>query len=258
VVPVSVRSEQLSWWQHLWASEALLDAHRWHVQVSDDMAKLIVAHTWATEASLLALPALAAAPEGLACVAGDAGPSSEPGSSSNDTMAWQGRVVHRALEWATAVDTRQRTRQRVAQWVARAGAALPQLDKAQENWPTQWQETLTDLVWDMLHHPSSQAWLDPAQCDWADNEVELWHQGQLLRLDRLVAKRGPHGALHWWVIDFKWHDNPLQVPAYVEQLVQYVQAVSALEPKCQISGAFINRRGEWLALPQAPHLPSAL
>src|SRR5690606_257283 len=48
------------------------------------------------------------------------------------------------------------------------------------------------------------AW-DAAQLDHWGNEVELFHQGELFRLDRLVHRRDTG---HWWVLDYKSALNP--------------------------------------------------
>lgn len=255
VVPASTRSESMSWWQHLLASQALQDAQRWQLPDDAVQAYLETAHV-GKGASVRVLPALSmpAAP-----IKGDELPVTTLPQSlqSDDLQAWQGRVFHRALEWATATSVEQRTRQRVGHWVTKAADTLPVPASVSQGLPSNWQDAVLDQVWQVLQHPGNQAWLDPARCDWAGNEVELWHEGRLMRLDRLVAHREADGDLHWWAIDFKMHDNPLQVPAYVNQVAAYVKAVAAIEPQAKVSGAFINRKGEWLPLLSRDHHPGA-
>ncbi len=76
--------------------------------------------------------------------------------------------------------------------------------------------------------------------DWQANEVELMHQGQLLRIDRLVK----HAATQtWWVLDYKSSPAPQHVPELVAQLLQYRQAVQLANPQQTVKAAFITAQG---------------
>ena len=148
-----------------------------------------------------------------------------------------GETVHRALEWLTTLPVSARREAMVSQAVQQAAQAceLPRALHAQ---------ALAQVV-QVLHAPALQPWLDPAQCSWAGNEVALHHQGELLRLDRLVA-RAQDGARHWWVIDYKLGHRPQAQEAYRQQLRRYVAAVSALQPGEVVRAAFITGQGEWV------------
>ena len=78
-------------------------------------------------------------------------------------------------------------------------------------------------------------------------------QGETLRIDRLVALaegegEGEGGRLSWWVLDYKLHGTPAELPAYREQLQRYRAAVQALQPGDTVRGAFITGRGELVEL----------
>jgi ATP-dependent helicase/nuclease subunit A len=51
------------------------------------------------------------------------------------------------------------------------------------------------------------AW-DAAAIAWQGNEVELTHEGETFRLDRLVQRKDAQHAGHWWVLDYKSAANP--------------------------------------------------
>jgi ATP-dependent helicase/nuclease subunit A len=85
--------------------------------------------------------------------------------------------------------------------------------------------------------------------DWQANEVELMHQGKLLRLDRLIKRRDT-GV--WWVIDYKSANAPERIAALREQLLAYCEAVKAAmrteSTTPQVQAAFITAEGRWVAL----------
>jgi ATP-dependent helicase/nuclease subunit A len=87
------------------------------------------------------------------------------------------------------------------------------------------------------------AW-DPQVVDWQGNEVELLHEGELLRLDRLVRRRDPAtGGHEWWVLDFKSAARPEQDPALVEKMRLYRAAVAKAYPRETVRAAFLTGRG---------------
>nr|MCU0926472.1 UvrD-helicase domain-containing protein [Hydrogenophaga sp.] len=89
------------------------------------------------------------------------------------------------------------------------------------------------------------AW-DPAQVNHWGNEVEIWVDGQLLRMDRLV-RRIDTG--HWWVLDYKSANRPDQQPGLLAQMERYRQAVQQAQPGDGVRLAFINAHGRLLELP---------
>ena len=85
------------------------------------------------------------------------------------------------------------------------------------------------------------AW-DAAQLISWGNEVDMVWQGVGQRLDRLVQARA---GGHWWVIDFKSHENPHLQPLFLEQIRRYGQAVAQAHPDATVRLAFINAQGQW-------------
>ena len=83
---------------------------------------------------------------------------------------------------------------------------------------------------------------------WCGNEVELAHQGQILRLDRLVQRSD---TAQWWVLDYKSSAQPLAVADLVLQLTQYRDAVAASYPVQPVQAAFLTPDGKVHALPFA-------
>ncbi|HET6788943.1 MAG TPA: PD-(D/E)XK nuclease family protein, partial [Aquabacterium sp.] len=157
--------------------------------------------------------------------------------------AHRGRVVHRVLELLTPLPLAARQTVVIERLTRQAWTAMA---SAAESAPAPLtREVLLELITQVQRiatHPESGPWLDPSQVHWAGNEVVLWHEGQILRLDRLVARR-KGDALEWWVIDYKLHETPQSVHSYREQLHRYVQAVSELEPQSVVRGAFITGDG---------------
>jgi ATP-dependent helicase/nuclease subunit A len=92
----------------------------------------------------------------------------------------------------------------------------------------------------ILSGEGSWAW-DRAVVDWQANEVPLHHQGELLRLDRLV-RRSDNGD--WWVLDYKAVARPEQQPGLIEQLRRYRLAVQAANPGASVQAAFLTGQGE--------------
>jgi ATP-dependent helicase/nuclease subunit A len=95
------------------------------------------------------------------------------------------------------------------------------------------------------------AW-DDDLVDNAGNEVDLFHAGELLRLDRLV-RRCDTGE--WWVLDFKSAENPEQQRDLLAKMQRYRQAVKAARPGATVRLAFINLHGRLIEL-QDPSITS--
>ena len=95
----------------------------------------------------------------------------------------------------------------------------------------------------VLRSPDCARFFSAAGLRWAGNEVPVPWQGQLLRIDRLVALEEA-GQTTWWVLDYKLRSDPASVEAYRDQLQAYVAAVQALQPADAVRGAFITGAGE--------------
>jgi ATP-dependent helicase/nuclease subunit A len=94
------------------------------------------------------------------------------------------------------------------------------------------------------------AWCwDPDVVGWQGNEVELIHSGQILRLDRLVRRKDPGHAGHWWVLDYKSANEPLRQPLLVSQLQAYRAAVQEIYPGDTVRAAFLTGQGAVLPVP---------
>jgi ATP-dependent helicase/nuclease subunit A len=84
------------------------------------------------------------------------------------------------------------------------------------------------------------AW-DAAAVDWQGNEVPLHHEGELLRLDRLVRRTGTG---EWWVLDYKAAARPELQTELIEQLRRYRAAVQASCPGAPVQAAFLTGHGK--------------
>ena len=93
------------------------------------------------------------------------------------------------------------------------------------------------------------AW-DARLVDWQGTEVDLLHQGELLRLDRLVRRRDT-GV--WWVLDFKSAGQPQMQPDLVVQLRTYRAAVQAIYPQSVVRAAFLTGDGAMIGLADDSH-----
>lgn len=99
-------------------------------------------------------------------------------------------------------------------------------------------ERASETATRIRHGAGAWAW-DEAQLENAFNEVELAHDGALLRLDRLVQRKG--GA--WWVLDYKSAHRPETRPDLAAQLARYRAAIRALHPGSEVRAAFLSGDG---------------
>ena len=139
-----------------------------------------------------------------------------------------GKAMHRLLQWLPTPLRGFRWGEAHAQAVAKEFS----LDRQQASQALQSAQCVLagDAAW---------AW-DAQHLDHWGNEVELWHQGERLRLDRLVRER-TNGC--WWVLDFKSTDNPQHKPELLAQLRRYREALQAAHPGQPLRLAFINAKG---------------
>ena len=173
--------------------------------------------------SLLELPALqhAAAPKPVV---------PEP---ADDERTRIGLALHRLLQWhptsARGFDWTTAHTQAVAREFALSPA---QAAKAQ---------TMARRI---VQGEAAWTW-DDAVVDITGNEVDIFHSGELLRLDRLV-RRSDTGE--WWVLDFKSAENPELQLDLLTKMDRYRQAVQVARPGAVVRLAFINLHGRLIEL----------
>ena len=247
------RSQTPTWWARLSPSAQALP----EVWQGADGATQVSAPSQApppgAPVEVLDLPVLAASraptealPWGLAvadptedAVPGEATPAGERASATpadaasadtdgEDDAARRGMALHRLLQWCpTPVagfdwdDTH-----------ADAVAHEHGLTAAQAH-------DLLPLARAMVKGEAAWAW-DPARVDVWGNEVDILHEGRLLRLDRLVRERA---TACWWVLDFKSASRPEQQQGLLEHMALYRKALRAVRPGEAVRVAFINPQG---------------
>lgn len=145
-----------------------------------------------------------------------------------------GQAMHRLLQWGPTADPQ-----------------ASQAAVAREFGLTQAQNAVARRMADrILRGEGAWAW-DPAHVTWAGDEVELYFEGALLRLDRLVRRHAggtDHGQ--WWVLDHKSTSQPQQDAALVAQLALYRRAVQALH-RGVVRAAFLTSEGKLIELGEA-------
>jgi len=240
-------SGAMSWWQRLVASEAI-DPQAEHpdaawcpqstpqatpqAEVSAQQQAGQAGQTGVAE--LAVLPALRPRPLPMHLPLSDEDADAEAADPHTRLL---GQAVHRALEVLTVQPVSARSEALVRQAVVSAlrSVGLPAL----------WQGDAEARTRAILFAPELQPWLDPQRLLWAGNEVAVSHEGQTLRLDRLVARQTDTGR-EWWVIDYKLNAQPDALLAYRQQLRRYIAAVSRLQPGEPVRAAFVSGKGQWL------------
>jgi ATP-dependent helicase/nuclease subunit A len=223
------REDDASWWQ-------LVQAHGvlpWQPPVPAPAAA--AGGRAMPAAELLELPAPAAAAAGAPADAVALEAAAPP-----DPNAAIGTAVHRALEWLTRQPAAARHAAAVshaaAQAAAQAGVAPHAAARVQA------------VVATILASPALAGLLDPQRLEWAGNEVAVGWHGETLRIDRLVAQRGPQGRC-WWVLDYKLQHAPQELADYRAQLARYRDAVRAGRPEDTVRAAFVTGTGALVELP---------
>lgn len=168
-----------------------------------------------------------------------------------------GSALHRALEWITRPGAPIEPTGHAA--ACRAAARAFGLDSAQA-------AVVQRAVRAVLGSSEAARFFDPALLLEAANEVTLVHEGEVLRIDRLVAlpaagatAKAPAAASTpaaataapvrrtWWVLDFKLGDDPERSPLFAEpyrrQVARYCAAVRASQPGDEVRAAFITGAG---------------
>ncbi len=214
VVPSSVANTP-SWWQRLLPCAALLPA-------PGPAAPL---HADGADAGTFT----------LRTVPGSAQPATlewlRPATPEGSAASRLGEAMHRLLETSPPGATFQPAQLREVQRRFAIDAATAQQAAA--------------MAQRILRGEGAWAW-DAAQVDWQGSEVELHHAGELLRLDRLVRRRGTQ---EWWVLDFKSAAQPQRQPELVAQMRRYAEAVAAANPGAAVRTAFLTAQGTMLVLP---------
>ena len=82
----------------------------------------------------------------------------------------------------------------------------------------------------------------------AFDEASLLHEGQELRIDRLIRRRLPAGGHEWWVLDYKSALRPEKQPSYHAQLARYRQALQAIHPGQTIRCALLAADGRMVEI----------
>ncbi|MDP2263567.1 MAG: UvrD-helicase domain-containing protein [Hydrogenophaga sp.] len=191
------------------------------------------------EAADFALPTLPVVALSRLFTAAQAPSASEqhPAQPEDDSAARSGLALHRLLQWVP-------TPAHGFEWSPmhlRAASREFGLGALEE-------QALHSAARHMITGPAAWAW-DSQVVDSCGNEVELFHQGELLRLDRLVRHRA---AGHWWVLDFKSAERPQDQPGLVAQMLRYREALAAAQPGAVVRLAFINPLGELIELAADP------
>lgn len=103
----------------------------------------------------------------------------------------------------------------------------------------------------ILRSPELRPFLDPAQYDWARNEVSFaTGDGELRRMDRVVRRGG-----ELWVLDYKTGEGAAgasasdNVRAHLDQMREYARAAAALYPGLTIRVALVLAGGVLRELP---------
>ncbi|NBD20046.1 UvrD-helicase domain-containing protein [Aquabacterium fontiphilum] len=227
-----------SWWRRLTACGPLQEAVPWQPEalLAADCAPDRAAE--AQPVTVRCLPALRW-PAASAKLSGEGETQAQPDARSD--VQRLGETVHRALEWLTRLPAARRTPERVVRAVTHAVAEVG----LAASWVAQAEQQVRTILTSGQAGPL----LTPERVLWAGNEVPLQHEGQLLRIDRLVAVPHGEGRL-WWVIDYKLGHRPEGDAQYLRQMQRYVAAVRALQPGEPVAAAFVTGQGEWVPVAQ--------
>jgi ATP-dependent helicase/nuclease subunit A len=210
----AARPNTQSWWARLEARCALVD----DVTGTAPVASVRAPATF----QMLRLPEPMVAPPTRTVVL--AAPDIDTRASA------MGQAMHRLLEWA------------------QPGAALPveHLRAAAREFSLDLQAARAAAALAQRIRSGKGAWAwDSASLDWHGNEVTLIHEGQTLRIDRLVRHR-ESGA--WWVLDYKSAARPERDASLIAQLNRYRDAVQQAYPGETVRAAFLTGQGELVTL----------
>ena len=152
------------------------------------------------------------------------------GTTTDARAAAFGQAVHRLLEWAVPDAPLP------AAHVRAVGREF-MLDAAR----TQDAARMAERI-----RAGDGAWVwDARMIDWHGNEVTLIHEGEVLRIDRLVRHRD---SGEWWVLDYKSAARPERDAELIAQMQRYRTAVQNAHPGSQVRAAFLTGQGELVEL----------
>ena len=201
-----------SWWQRLYALAA--DERVAAQRVSSEATEL-------GEFMLADLPAFSQ-PESQLYNESDSAPL--PAPQPDSPSARVGKAMHRLLEWD---DLSTHAAGRAAR---EFGLNPEQLHNA--------------LIMAHRIKTGAGAWAwDTAAISWQGNEVEMTHEGQTHRLDRLVQRKDPPHQGHWWVLDFKTAAHPERQASLLVKMQSYKAALQAIYPGNVVKAAFFTADG---------------
>ncbi len=151
-------------------------------------------------------------------------PAPQPVADADSPSARVGKAMHRLLEWQ---DLSNPAASRAAREFSLTGE---QAFQAQT------------MARGIRHGDAAWAW-DDAVIQWQGNEVELTHQGEIFRLDRLVQRKDPGHQGHWWVLDYKSAASPQHQADLVTKMQLYKAALLAIYLGEVVKAAFLTAEG---------------
>ena len=158
---------------------------------------------------------------------GSAAQEVKPPTPPDSLSARIGKAMHRLLEWSDLSDLAAR------QAAQEFGLETAEASHAQA------------MATAIRHGAAAWVW-DESVLAWQGNEVELIHQGQTLRLDRLVQRKDVGHENHWWVLDYKSAPDPQRQADLVDKMHSYVDALRGIYPGQTIKAAFLTADGSVL------------
>ncbi|MBC7608867.1 MAG: UvrD-helicase domain-containing protein [Polaromonas sp.] len=154
-----------------------------------------------------------------------ASPAPQPVIKFDPVAARIGKAMHRLLEFNDVSNP-------VVNRVAREFGLNPE------------QATQAQAMANCIRHGAA-AWAwDASVVQWQGNEVELTHQGDTFRLDRLVQRRDAGHEGHWWVLDYKSAVSPQRQVELVIKMKTYMAAMEAIYPGQTVKAAFLTGDGQ--------------
>jgi ATP-dependent helicase/nuclease subunit A len=206
-----------SWWARLSDVEGVSDSSLEHSDLPGDGEPL----SSETQFPLPELPVLIASAKAI-----DPPTSTSDVDDADSASARIGKAMHRLLEWG---DASEPSLQAVArEFELSPSQALDAQSMAQR----------------ILQGEGAWVW-DSDLIAWQGDEVELMHQGALLRIDRLVQLKS---SQEWWVLDYKSNAAPQNDAELVAQLARYRDAVQAIYPDVAVQAAFLTGQGMVIAI----------
>ena len=148
-----------------------------------------------------------------------------PAADVDSPSARIGKAMHRLLEWQDLSDPAALRAARefglTAEQAAQAHAMASRIRHGDGAW----------------------AW-DSSVLQWQGDEVELTHQGETFRLDRLVQRQDAGHVGQWWVLDYKSAASPQLQAALVTKMNTYVAALQDVYVGQTVKAAFLTADGK--------------